>query len=186
MPDTPTESAPEAFVARYSVPKQCGRAALSGGMATLGLVLAGERSGSVDAALVAGFVLSALMFGIIAAVHLRRVFDRREQVVIDARGLYVRAHGETRIELRSIKGIAQDMGRLSLTLHKPSKYPIETWHRRMIYRLNGPLAKGFFGDVWIWTNQLDQPPAAFLDAIRAHRGLTAFEKDIEERIAANR
>jgi hypothetical protein len=173
-------------VARYSIPKQCGRAALSGGMATVGLALAGGRSGAVDAALVASSVVFALMFGFIAAVHIRRVFDRREQVVIDARGLYVRAHGETRIALRSIKGIAQEMGRLSLTLHKPSKYPIETRRRRMIYRLNGPLAKGFFGDVWIWTNQLDQPPAAFVDAIRAHRVLTAFEKDLEERIAASR
>lgn len=165
-------------MARYSFPKQCGRAALSGGMAAVGLALAGGRSGSVDATLVAGFVVFALMFGFIAAVHIRRVFDRREQVVIDARELYVRAHGETRIALRSIKGIAQDMGRLSLTLHKPSKYPIETRHRRMIYRLNGPLAKGFFGDVWIWTNQLDQPPAAFVDAIRAHRPSSEFERKL--------
>ncbi len=175
----------EAFVAHYSVVRQSGRAALSGGMGATGLALAAGLFGPPDAMLTFFGGLSMLMFGWIAAVHVRRIFDRRAQVVIDATGLYVRAHGETRIALRSIKGMAQDMGRLSLTLHKPAKYPIETLHRRLIYRLNGPLAKGFFGDVWIWTNQLDKPLGAFVDAIRAHRPLTDFEKQLEERIAAN-
>ena len=127
-----------------------------------------------------------LFFGLIAAVQTLRLFDRRAQVVIDADGLYVRSHGAGRIGLRSIRAMKQDVGRLSLYLHKPAKHPIETRHRRFIYRINGRAAGEFFGDVWIWSNQLDKPVAAFVDAIAAHRPQTAAERRLAETIAAGR
>lgn len=181
--------APEAFVARFSIPKLLLWAILSAGMAMMcfPVALSGLASGAlVGLALGLTGAVGVLFFGGIAAVHSLRLFDRRAQVIIDGHGLYVRSHGAGRIALRSIKGMKRDVGRLSLGLHKPAKYPIETRHRRFIYRLNGSAAQGFFGDVWIWTNMLDQPQAAFADAIMAHRPMTEFEKQLAETIAANR
>jgi len=189
VPDAATGSAPEPFVARFSVPKLLAWAIPSAGMAALCFPFAvgGLASGKV-AGIVLGLAgaMGLLFFGLIAAVQAARLFDRREQVVIDSGGLTVRSHGAGRIALRSIKGMKQDMGRLSLYLHKPAKHPIETRHRRFIYRINGSAAREFFGDVWIWSNQLDQPLAAFVDAIAAHRPQTDFEKQLAETIAINR
>jgi hypothetical protein len=145
-------------------------------MAALSLNALGLLLGSVG----------ALFFGGFAAVHTLRLFDRRPQVIIDRHGIYVRSHGDKRIAPRSIKGLHTDMGRLSLTLHKPAKYPIETRHRQFIYRINGSAAREFFGDVWIWTNMLDQPQSAFIEALAAHRPQTDFEKQLAQTIAANR
>lgn len=175
-----TESAPEAFVARFSIPKLLGWAAASGGMATASLLMARGDSGALG--LVLG-TLGVLLFGSIAAVHARRLFDRRAQVIIDSDGLYVRSHGEKRIALRSIQtmrtdAITHEMAKLSLYLFKPAKHPIETRHRRFIYRLNGSGAREFFGDVWIWSTHLDQPIDVIMRAIWAHRPMTEFEKQV--------
>lgn len=182
-------SAPEPFVARFSVLKLLAWAIPSGGMAALCLPFAiGGLASGKAAGIVLGFAgaVGLLFFGLIAVVQILRLFDRREQVVIDAGGLYVRSHGAGWIALRSIRNMKQDAGRLSLFLHKPAKHPIETRHRRFIYRINGSAARGFFGDVWIWSNQLDRPLGAFVDAIAAHRPQTDFEKQLAETIAANR
>ena len=182
------QSAPEPFVARFSIPKLLAWAIPSAGMAGLCFPFAagGLASGTV-AGLVLGMAGAAglLFFGLIAAVQTLRLFDRRDQVVIDAGGLFVRSHGAGRIGLRSIRSMKQDVGRLSLFLYKPAKHPIATRHRRFIYRINGSAARGFFGDVWIWSNVLDQPLGAFVEAIAAHRPQTDFEKQLAETIAAN-
>ena len=182
-------SAPEPFVARFSVAKLLAWAIPSGGMAALCLPFAigGLASGTM-AGIVLGLAgaIGLLFFGVIAAVQTVRLFDRRAQVIIDTDGLYVRSHGAGRIAVRSLRSMKQDMGRLSLFLHKPAKYPIETRHRRFIYRVNGSAARDFFGDVWIWSNQLDEPLGAFIDAIAAHRPQTEFEKQLAETVAANR
>jgi hypothetical protein len=178
-----TGAAAEPFVARYSIPKLLGWsfAALAMAAACVAVVL-GAFGAPGSAQMLAGAV-GTVFFGGIGAVHARRLFDRRTQVEIDSRGVFVRSHGGKRIGLRSITGMHADMGRLSLTLHTPAKYPIETAHRRFIYRINGSAARGFFGDVWIWSNMLDQPTAAFTEAIRAHRPKTDFEKRIAETVA---
>jgi hypothetical protein len=176
-----TKGAAEPFAARYSRLKLIGWTGASGSMAALALTIAGGNSGMI------GLVLGALgviFFGGIAAVHAVRLFDRRAQVIIDSDGLYVRSHGEKRIPLRSIKGLHTDLGRVGLTLHKPGKYPIETRHRRFIYRINGSAAREFFGDVWIWSNQLDQPRDVFLKAIAAHRPKTDFQRKLDALSAA--
>lgn len=180
MPDTGGDGAPEPFVARYSVPKLLGWTALAGGMAAASLFMAVRESG-LFALLVGGAGL--LFFGSIAAVLALRLFDRRAQVVIDSDGLYVRSHGEKRIALRSIKtmrsdSVSQDMKKISIFLFKPGKYPIETSHRRFIWRINGSGAREFFGDVWIWTVHLDQAADALVRAIWAHRPATEFEKAV--------
>lgn len=177
-PDAVTESAPEAFVARYSVLKLLVWVALSGGMTAVCLLMA--ISGTGIFGLVAGGA-GTLMFGAVAAVLAARLFDRRVQVMIDGEGLYVRSHGEQRIALRAIKtmrsdAVSQDMKKLSIFLFKPARYPIETRHRRLIWRINGNGAREFFGDVWIWTIHLDHPADAIIRAIWAHRPATEFEK----------
>ncbi len=163
-------------MARFSRLKLIVWAGFSGGMAALSLYTLGFVLGSAG----------ALFFGGFATVHTLRLFDRRPQVIIDRHGVYVRSHGDKRIALRSIKGLHTDSGRLSLTLHKPAKYPIESRHRRFIFRINGNAARGFFGDVWIWTNMLDQPQAAFAEALAGHCPQTAFEKLLAATNAANR
>lgn len=178
MPDVPAESAPDAFVARYSVPRLLVWVALSGGMAAAALFMAASGDGTLTL-LVGG--AGTLMFGGIAAILGFRLFDRRPQVIIDAGKLYVRSHGEKRIALRSIRTMrtdthGPDMTRLSIFLFKPAKYPIESRHRRFIYRINGSGAREFFGDVWIWTTHLDQPVDAVIRAIWAHRPATEFER----------
>lgn len=186
MPEAGEEGAAEPFVARYSLPKLAGWAAASGLMAGLGLAMALGNTGA------GGVLLGAvgmLFFGGIAAVHVVRLFDRRAQVIIDSNGLYVRSHGEKRIALRSIRTMRTDMmsrsmTRLSIFLFKPAKHPIETRHRRFIYRINGSGARAFFGDVWIWATHLDQPIDAIIDAIGAHRPMTEFEKQLESLSAA--
>jgi hypothetical protein len=181
VPDAVRESAPEPFVACFSLPKLIGWIAVSGVFAAPCLLLVPGLSGSAGpgGVLIGLFgLIGSLFFGGIAAVQALRLFDRRPQVVIHDGSIYVRPHGDMRIPLRSIKGVHTDAGRLSLTLHKPAKYPIESRHRRLIYRINGSAARGFFGDVWIWSNQLDHPRDAFLAAIAAHRPLTAFEQQL--------
>lgn len=178
MPDITPDSAPEPFVARYSVPKLLVWVALSGGMAAAGLFMA-VTGGSTFTLLTGG--AGVLFFGGIAAILAARLFDRRPQVIIDAKGLYVRSHGEKRIALRSIETmrtdqLSPDMTKLAIFLFKPAKYPIETRHRRFIWRLNGGGARGFFGDVWIWTTHLDQSEAAVIRAIWTHRPSTEFER----------
>lgn len=176
-------AAAEPFVARYSIFKLLGWSLAAFAMAAACLAVGLGALGDPGAVptVVGGF--GAVFFGGIGAVHAVRLFDRREQVVIDQRGIFVRAHGAKRIGLRSVRGIHADQGRLSLTLHTPAKYPIESRHRQLIYRMNGGAARGFFGDVWIWTNVLDQPPSAFTAAIAAHRPMTAFENQIAETVA---
>lgn len=147
-------------------------------MAGAGLFMA-VTGGSTFALLAGG--TGVLFFGGIAAILALRLFDRRPQVIIDAEGLYVRSHGEKRIALRAIETmrtdqLSPDMAKLAIFLFKPAKYPIETRHRRFIWRLNGGGAREFFGDVWIWTTHLDQPTGAVIRAIWAHRPSTEFER----------
>jgi hypothetical protein len=179
------ESAPEPFAACFSVPKLLLWATVPVVFAAPCLLLIPGLLGSAGLAGVAiGLfgLIGALFFGGIAALHMLRLFDRRPQVVIHDRSISVRSHGDVRIPLRSVKSIRTDsLGQISLILHKPAKYPIETRHRRFIYRINGSAARGFFGDVWIRTNVLACSQGALLDAMAEHRPLTAFEKQLAAR-----
>lgn len=182
MPETEPERATEAFVAHYSLPKLLTWVALSGALAAASLSMAIFGADMV-LLLVGG--AGAAMFGTIAAVLAVRLFDRGPQVIIDSSGLYVRSHGEKRIPLRAIKTMrtdahGPDMKRLCLILHLAGRYPIETRHRRFIYRINGAGAREFFGDVWIWSTHLDQPLDAIIRAIWAHRRATRHEKQLWE------
>lgn len=169
-------------MARYSVGKLLIWGGLSSVMAAGGLAMAMQATSLAERG--AG-ALGVVLFGGIASVHVLRLFDRRAQVVIDDRGLYVRSHGATRIALRSIRTMRTDvitaqMSKLCLYLYKPAKYPIETRHRRLIRRLNGEQGtRAFFGDVWIWGTHLDQPVDAIIRAIWAHRPMTEFEKRLD-------
>ncbi len=165
-------------MARYSVPRLLVWVALSAGMGAAGLFMA-ATGGSTFTLLVGG--AGAVFFGGIAAILALRLSDRRPQVIIDGKGLYVRSHGEKRIALRSIETmrtdqLSPDMIKLAIFLFKPAKYPIETRHRRFIWKLNGGGAREFFGDVWIWTTHLDQPVDAVIRAIWAHRPATEFDR----------
>jgi hypothetical protein len=180
VPDGTAENAPEAFVARFSIPKLLVWAAISGAMGAAGLFMA-LTGGDAFTLLVGG--AGVLFFGGIAAILALRLFNRQPQVIIDSKGLYVRSHGENRIPLSAIRTMrtdahSRDMTKLAIFLFKPAKYPIETRHRRFIWRINGGSARDFFGDVWIWTTHLDQPVDAVIRAIWAHRPATEFEKQL--------
>lgn len=181
--NTVAESAAKPLVARYSVVKLLGWIAASGAMAAMSFACASGSFGIGGIFALALGGIGTLFFGGIAVVLALRLFDRREQVIIDERGVFVRAHGDKRIGLRSIKRMHADRGRLSLYLFKPSKYPITRWHRRLIYRINGSAARDFFGDVWIWSPYLDHPLDAFPEAIWTHRPMTDFEKEIATIVA---
>jgi hypothetical protein len=175
-----TDSVPEAFVARYSISRLLRWVALSGGMTAASVFMLVRGSGLI--AVVAGGA-GAAMFGAIAGLVAIRLFDRRAQVIIDGTGLYVRSHSAKRIGLRAIKTMrtdvmSKDMTKLAIFLSKPANHPIETRHRRFIWRINGSGARGFFGDVWIWTTHLDQPVDAIIRAIWAHRPATPSEKKV--------
>lgn len=180
MPDAESNDTPEALVAHYSIPKLLGWIGASGAMAGLSLAVSSGVFGDTGLLIAAVGFVGALFFGLIAVVFAKRLFDRRAQVVINADGLFVRAHGPNFIGLRSIDRMKIDTGKLSLYLFKPSKYPIESWHRRLMYRVNGSEARAFYGDVWLWSSYLDQPLSAFPDAIRNHRPMTDHEKKIAD------
>lgn len=180
MPDTGFNGTPEPLVARYSIPKLFSWIGASGAMAGLCLAVSLGVFGDTGPLIAAVGFGGALFFGLIAVVFAKRLFDRREQVVISADGLFVRAHGAKLVGLRSIDRMKIDTGKLSFYLFKPSKYPIESWHRRWMYRVNGSEARAFYGDVWLWSSYLDQPLSAFPDAIRSHRPMTDHEKKIAE------
>ncbi len=94
-------SAPEPFVARFSVAKLLAWAIPSGGMAALCLPFAigGLASGTM-AGIVLGLAgaIGLLFFGVIAAVQTVRLFDRRAQATRDG------------MEPLCIEGFAQGLG----------------------------------------------------------------------------
>lgn len=173
-------SAAEPFEARYSVMMLGGWVLLAVPLiaASAWLFLHGVADGGPFA--IAVGAVGILFFGGIAVMHLANMFDRKVQLRIDGQGLFLRAHSDTPIPLRSIKAYHTDMGRLSLILFKPSKYPITRTARRLIYRLNGTAARGFFGDAWIWTAFYDCTLPQVLEAIDAHRPMSAFEQRLAE------
>jgi len=111
-------------VARYSIPKLLSKATVSWIMTGVAIALVSAslaKAGSITFTLAGA--AGVLMFGAIGAVHTARLFDRRVQVIIDARGLYIRAHGNTRIALRSIEQNGAHWDRLSLTPVLPLREP---------------------------------------------------------------
>lgn len=180
MPD----SAATPFEARYSIPKLLGWALLASPLAagSIWMLAGGIAGGSALTAIIGA--LGLLFFGGAMAAFLRCMIDRRVQLRIDGNGLLLRAHSAKVIPLRSIKRAGTDQGLIRLSLYKPSKFPIESKLRRLIYRMNGSAAKGFFGDAWIWTAHLNCSKQQVFTAINAHIVPTAFERDLAARIAA--
>ena len=133
MPDAESNGTPEPLVARYSIPKLLAWIGASGAMAGLYLAVSVGIFGDSGPLIAAVGFGGALFFGLIAVVFAVRLVDRREQVVISADGLFVRAHGPKPIGLRSIDSMKLDTGRLSFYLFKPSKYPIASLHRRLFW-----------------------------------------------------
>ena len=174
------DSAATPFEARYSIPKLLVWVLVAAPFAAFSAVML--TSGSMVAATIGG--LGLLFFGGAIAAYLRCMVDRRVQLRIDGDGLLLRADSAKVIPLRSIKRAGIDQGLIWLQLYKPSKYPIEGKLRRLIYRMNGSAARGFFGDAWIWTWHLDCSKQQVFSAINAHIVPTQFEQDMAARIAA--
>lgn len=179
-----TDSAATPFEARYSIPKLLGWTLLAAPLATFSAVMLTQ--GLADGGFLIAILgaLGLLFFGGAMAAFLRSMFDRRVQLRIDGDGLLLRAHSAKVIPLRSIKRVGTDQGLIWLLLYKPSRFPIEGRWRRLIYRINGTAAKGFFGDAWIWTAHLNCSKQQVFSAINAHIVPTAFERDLAARIAA--
>ncbi len=178
------DSAATPFEARYSIPKLLAWALLAAPLAAFSAVMLtqGLVGGGILTAIIG--TLGLLFFGGAIAAFLRCISDRRVQLRIDGDGLLLRAHSAKVIPLRSIKRAGTDQGLIRLSLYKPSKFPIEGKLRRLIYRMNGSAAQGFFGDAWIWTAHLNCSKQQVFSAINAHIVPTAFERDLAARIAA--
>lgn len=179
------EGALAPFEARYSIPKLLGWVLLVAPFAAFSAVLlvGGIRGVSLFVAILGA--LGLMFFGGAFLGLLRSLIDRRVQLRIDEQGLMLRAHSRQPIKLRAIRKYGQDSGRIMLFLHKPSKYPIESRLRRLIYRINGSQARPFFGDAWIWTWHYDCSKEQVFAALNAHIEPTAFERDLAARIAAS-
>ena len=120
------------------------------------------------------------MCAILLVVMLMKMFDRRVQLRIDKKGLFVRAHSSKVIGLRSLRGMAWDGGRMMFSLYAPAKHPIESRHRRFLRKINGSEGHAFFGDVWIWTNQLACSRKDVLNAIHDFRPVTEYEQEMRD------
>lgn len=126
-------------------------------------------------------IAGAAFFGLCAIFYGRCLFDRRIQIRIDASGMVVRDHSPVPIRLRSIRRIRDQGGWLALILHKPGSFPPTTPMRRLVARLNGRSGREQLGDVWIHPFQYSCSKDDLLDAIAAHRPMTAFERDLAVR-----
>lgn len=183
-PDALMTDKPEQFVAHYSIAKLLYWILASGAMTATSIAFAMGlfRASGLFALTVGGF--GTLFFGLVTVVFAIRCFDRQPQVLINSKGLTLRPHGIKPIKLRSIERMHIDFGRLSLFVFKPSKYPIERWHRKLIYRINGDGARAFFGDAWIWSSYLDCSLEELVSAIDEHRPKTEHEKKVAEIVAS--
>ena len=159
------------------MPKMLGWTGLAAGM----LALSVPASGSTNGLYALGGLLGIAFFGTALLVFLPKLFDRRVQLQIADNTFFLRPHSNRRISLRSIKSFGIREGRVIFFFYKPSKYPIEKPLRRFIYRVNGSLAREYFGDAWMWTSQYDCTAGEIMDGVNAHIELTAFEKDLLER-----
>ena len=171
-------AAAEPFEAHYSIPKLALWILATSPLVVLSAVMmvGGIAHGGVMVALLG--TLGLLLFGGAMLVLIVSMFDRRPQVQIDSTGLLLRPHSDKRIALRSIRTWHSDMGRLSLYLYRPSKYPITCVGRKMIYRINGSSARDFFGDAWLWLWHYDCSLSQIVDAINAHIVPTEFELEL--------
>ena len=78
----------------------------------------------------AAFVVALAFGGAVA-----RMLDRRENVVLDVRGVLVRDHSDEIIPWSAIARIRpQGNDQVWLTLHDPSRYPSRAWRRWFTWR----------------------------------------------------
>jgi hypothetical protein len=181
-----SEIALPSFEARYSVVKMAGWLLLTTPLlvGALGMAWGGLMAGHALTALIG--ILGTAFFGMAALGVLRCLIDRRVQLRVDAKGLYLRPHSDKVIPLRSIRGFTVATGMLKLRFYKPSKFPIESRWRRFVYRINGSFAPEYFGNAWIWTWHFDCNWKQINDAINAHVVPTAFEQDLAARMQVGR
>ncbi|MEL6238904.1 MAG: hypothetical protein AAFQ90_09970 [Pseudomonadota bacterium] len=180
MPPMPGEP----LVARYSRAKLSAYLFAAALLVSLGLgLLAHMIITSNPAVWIIGPLvsLSVLPFSAACVILLCKVFDRRVQLRVDGEGFAIRGHSAKTIHHRAIIGVKTRNGLVALQLQKAANFPIENRHRRLIWRLNGPGAEGYFGDAWVWTSQLDCTPADVLNAIHDFRPLTDWEREMRER-----
>ena len=167
----------EIFEARYSIPKLLLGLAGAASFVVLSALLLSTASWMVAGPAVLGLGF----FGFIAIVVLRRLFDRRVQICVDAKGVMVREWSDDIIAHRSIRSV-RDMGRsVAIFLHKPEKYPTSNAMRRILLRIGGDLQRST-GDIHIVTFQYDRSAAAMLEAIDRMRPRTMFEGEVERRV----
>lgn len=172
----------EVFEAYYSIPRLL--LALVGALAFVAAALLMANTGLVSGSwLVAGAAVAGIaFFGFVAAIIVRRLFDRRVQIRIDAKGIMVREWSDQVIAHRSIRR-ASDMGQfVGLFLHKPEKYSTTSPMRRFLLRVGGELQRSA-GDIYIVKYQYDRRADAIFDALDRMRPRTAFEEEVERRVA---
>lgn len=178
------EGAAAPFEARYSILKLTGWTLLAAPLAlgAVWMLRASLAQGSLFGIMIGGAGIA--FFGGAILGFLRCLVDRRVQLRIDGKGLFLRPHADKPIPLRSIRAYELANNMVRLRLYKPSKFPISSRLRRFIYRINGASAREYFGDAWVWTTHYDCTWEDIDAAINAHTAPTDFERDLAVRSRA--
>lgn len=168
----------DCFQARFSIAKLIiwiSAAGLMVGMGVWMLLVSWDAGNLILAGLIA---LATSFFGAMALSLMVCLADRRIQLQIDAQGMFIRAHSDAVIDLRSLTGAQRHSRRVCFSLKKPEKYPIERLWRKFMYRINGAAAFGFFGHVWVWPSLYDCSSVDVLNAIHDYRQPTDYELEM--------
>ena len=144
------------FVARFSPYRLLFLSALSLGFVVLSLWMIGAFGSYPDNGLGWGGWLGLIFFGPCTVILLRRVADRRPQIIADSRGLYWRAWSEEVIPWSELNGITvhhvQRQRLIGLRLRNRAAYP-PTTKLGQLARYNAELG---FSDVTLSAQGLDR------------------------------
>lgn len=168
----------DCFQARFSITRLIIWISATGSMVGIGvwMMLVGWDGGNLM--LVGLIALATSFFGGMVLSLMVCLADRRTQLQIDAQGMFIRAHSDAVIDLRSLTGARRHGRRVCFSLKKPEKYPIERLWRQFLYKINGAAAFGFFGHVWVWPSLYDCSSVDVLNAIHDYRQPTDHELEM--------
>ncbi|MBQ0770519.1 MAG: hypothetical protein KBT59_01645 [Sphingomonadales bacterium] len=121
-------------------------------------------------------------FGSLGVLVIFRLFNRREQIRIDSKGVMVREIWSSIIPHESIEAVGLDKNFLWLCLLQPENYPARSLYRRLFGNLASGLPKGCH---YIVDRQYDCSIDEILDALEHFRPKTKHQLEVDRLIAAS-
>ena len=156
------------FVARAAAAKVAILVLLSLGFVALGLWMVGVLDGQPKPPFPWAGWLGILFFGPCAIILARRLFDRDDQVVIDARGVYSKSWSRKTVpwsEITAIESATVNRQKfLCISLAQPEHYPPDSILGHAM-RANRALG---FGDLALSVTGTDRRFPELVEAISAH------------------